>query len=208
MMNDRPGKWCTAWLATAVVLLAGCSSGGGATPTDICPEPAGGAGDYIIGAGDALGIFVWRHDELTSSVPVRPDGKISIPLVEDMLAVGKTPTELARDIESVLATYLRTPKVNIIVENQGEGNQIQVIGNVNQPQSMPYRQGLTLLDVIVAAGGLDDFAAGNRSKVVRQIDGKTYECQVKIESLMEKGDVRYNINIFPGDVIIVPQARF
>jgi polysaccharide export outer membrane protein len=191
-----------------LVAMAACSSSGDTVTGEACPEPVGGAGDYIIGAGDALGIYVWRHDELSSSVPVRPDGKISIPLVEDMGAVGKTPTQLARDIEAVLAEFLRTPKVNIIVENQGAGNQVQVIGNVKQPQSLPFREGLTLLDVIVAVGGLDDFAAGNRGKVVRQIDGVTHECRVYIQRLMEKGDIEYNINIFPGDIIIVPQARF
>jgi polysaccharide export outer membrane protein len=201
----------SAAIIVAVVVLslaAGCSSKGDPIPAGDCPEPAGGAGDYIIGAGDSLQIFVWRHNELSSNVPVRPDGKISIPLVEDMVAVGKTPTQLARDIEELLAEYLRTPKVNIIVQNQGAGNQVQIIGNVNRPQSIPFREGLTLLDVMIAVGGLDDFAAGNRGNVVRQIDGRTYECRVRIEDLMEDGDIQHNINIYPGDVVIVPQARF
>ena len=196
------------WVLIGFLVLSGCSSGGGPIPADECPEPAGGAGDYIIGAGDTLQIFVWRHNELSSTVPVRPDGKVSIPLVEDMVAVGKTPTELARDIEVLLAEYLRTPKVNIIVQNQGAGNRVQAIGNVNQPQSIPFREGLTLLDVMIAVGGLDDFAAGNRSNVIRKVDGETYECRVRIKDLMEDGDVVNNISIYPGDVIIVPQARF
>jgi polysaccharide export outer membrane protein len=198
----------TLSVGLSALIVAGCASDGGTVPATGCPEPEGGAGDYIIGAGDSLEIFVWRHNELSSAVPVRPDGKISIPLVEDMVAVGKTPTQLARDIEALLAEYLRTPKVNIIVQNQGAGNQIQVIGNVNQPQSIPFREGLTLLDVMIAVGGLDDFAAGNRSNVVRQIDGESHECRVRIKDLMEDGDVRHNINIYPGDVVIVPQARF
>jgi polysaccharide export outer membrane protein len=197
-----------AALLTCLIFFSACSGSGGTVPSSTCPEPAGGAGDYIIGAGDSLQIFVWRHDELTSSVPVRPDGKISIPLVEDMIAVGKTPTILARDIEAQLAEYLRTPKVNIIVQNQGAGNQIQVIGNVREPQSLQFRKDLTLLDVIVAVGGLDDFAAGNRGKVVREINDELIECNVRIEDLVEDGDVQYNINIYPGDVIVVPQARF
>jgi polysaccharide export outer membrane protein len=155
-----------------------------------------------------LQIFVWRQNDLSSNVPVRPDGKISIPLVEDLVAVGKTPTQLARDIETMLSEFVRTPKVNIIVQDQGAGSKVQVIGNVNQPQAIPYREGLTLLDVIIAVGGLDDFAAGNRSNVIRQVDGLSHECRVNIEDLMEKGDMQYNINIYPGDVIIVPQARF
>ena len=195
-------------LLVAHLALAGCSSSGEPMLAANCPEPTGGAGDYMIGAGDSLQIFVWRHNELSSNVPVRPDGKISIPLVEDMVAVGKTPTQLARDIEELLSEYLRTPKVNIIVQNQGAGSQVQVIGNVNQPQSIPFREGLTLLDVMIAVGGLDDFAAGNRSNIVRQIDDQTFECRARIEDLMEDGDIQHNMNIYPGDVVIVPQARF
>ena len=107
-----------------------------------------------------------------------------------------------------LSEYLRTPKVNIIVTSQGSGNQIQVVGNVMSPQSVPYREGLLLLDAIVAVGGLDEFAAGNRSKIVRQIDGRATECRVRIKNLMEDGDVSQNVRLYPGDVIIVPEARF
>lgn len=199
----RIGTVCAA----ALVVWA-CSSSGDSLPSSECPEPVGGAGDYIIGAGDSLQIFVWRQDDLSANVPVRPDGKISIPLVEDLVAVGKTPTQLARDIETLLAEFVRTPKVNIIVQDQGAGSKVQVIGNVNQPQAIPYREGLTLLDVMIGVGGLDDFAAGNRSKVVRQIDGENYECEVFIKDLMGDGNMQHNISIFPGDVIIVPQARF
>ena len=201
-------------IGLTAAMLAGCNAssvpfiGGSDNLLETCPEPEGGVGDYIIGAGDSLQIFVWRHDELTSRVPVRPDGKISIPLVEDMVAVGKTPTVLARDLEVELAEYLRTPKVNIIVQNQGEANQIQVVGNVVRPQSLPYREGLKLLDVIVAVGGLDDFAAGNRSKIVRELGGVPSECRARIDDLMDDGDMTENVNIYPGDVIIVPQARF
>ena len=185
MINVK-GKLACLGLCAIMLTTAACSSGGGTLPAAECPEPAGGAGDYIIGAGDSLQIFVWRQDDLSSNVPVRPDGKISIPLVEDMLAVGKTPTQLARDIETELAEFVRTPKVNIIVQDQGAGSKVQVIGNVNQPQAIPYRDGLTLLDVIIAAGGLDPYAAGNRSKVVRQVDGESFECEVRVKDLMEE----------------------
>ena len=191
-----------------LLVVAGCSGSGDTIPAVNCPEPAGGAGDYIIGAGDSLQIFVWRQDDLSSNVPVRPDGKISIPLVEDMLAVGKTPTQLARDIETELAEFVRTPKVNIIVQDQGAGSKVQVIGNVNQPQAIPYREGLTLLDVIITVGGLDPFAAGNRRNVLRQVNGENFECEVRVKDLMESGNMQHNIGIFPGDVIIVPQSRF
>ena len=197
-----------AWLAVFCLALTACAGGGkrGVAPT--CPEPAKHSTDYVIGAGDALEIFVWRNPDLTTKVPVRPDGRISIPLVEDMQAVGKTPTELARDIEAVFAEYLRTPKVNIIVATQGAANQIQVVGNVTNPQSLPYRTGIKLLDVVVAVGGLDDFAAGNRAKIIRQVAGDSVECPVRVADLMRKGDLTQNIRIYPGDVLIVPAARF
>ncbi len=196
-----------------ILLLIGISLGlaaCGSTPTGVaaCPTPSTSGPDYTIGAGDVLQIFVWRHDELTTTVPVRPDGKISIPLVEDMIAVDKTPTVLARDIESELAEYLRTPKVNIIVTQQGITNQIQIVGNVSDPKAILYREGVTVLDAMIAVGGLDDFAAGNRAKVVRQADGRSIECPVRLKDLLTDGDVSQNIALFPGDVIIVPQARF
>ncbi len=197
-----------ACLTLICMALAACAGGGkrGVVPT--CPEPAKRSTDYIIGAGDSLEIFVWRNPDLTTNVPVRPDGRISIPLVEDMQAVGKTPTELARDIEAVFAEYLRTPKVNIIVATQGAANQIQVVGNVTNPQSLPYRTGIKLLDVVVAVGGLDEFAAGNRAKIIRQVNGDSVECHVRVADLMRKGDLTQNIRIYPGDVLIVPAARF
>ena len=197
-----------AWLTVFCLALAACAGGGKRGVAPNCPEPAKHSTDYVIGAGDALEIFVWRNPDLTTKVPVRPDGRISIPLVEDMQAVGKTPTELARDIEAVFAEYLRTPKVNIIVATQGAANQIQVVGNVTNPQSLPYRTGLKLLDVVVAVGGLDDFAAGNRAKIIRQVAGDSVECPVRVADLMRKGDLTQNIRIYPGDVLIVPAARF
>ena len=197
-----------ACLSLVILSLVACAGGGKRGVAPACPEPENQSTDYIIGAGDSLRIFVWRNPDLTTNVPVRPDGKISIPLVEDMQAVGKTPTELARDIEAVFAEYLRTPKVNIIVASQGAANQIQVVGNVNNPQSLPYRAGIKLLDVVVAVGGLDDFAAGNRSKIIRQTDGDSVECPVRVADLMRKGDLTQNIRIYPGDVLIVPAARF
>ncbi len=197
-----------ACLSLVFLSLVACAGGGKRGVAPACPEPENQSTDYIIGAGDSLQIFVWRNPDLTTNVPVRPDGKISIPLVEDMQAVGKTPTELARDIEAVFAEYLRTPKVNIIVASQGAANQIQVVGNVNNPQSLPYRAGIKLLDVVVAVGGLDDFAAGNRSKIIRQTAGDSVECPVRVADLMRKVDLTQNIRIYPGDVLIVPAARF
>lgn len=167
------------------------------------------AGDYVIGPGDTIQVFVWRNPELTTTVPVRPDGKISTPLVEDMTAVGKTPSDLARDIEHVLAEYVRSPQVNVIVTQPASVfSQIKVIGQVTRPQSVPYRDGLTVLDAVLAVGGLGPFAAGNRSKIVRTENGKTKEIKVKIASLVNDGDMSQNLHLRPGDVIVIPESRF
>ncbi len=194
----------------AIILISvfsGCAStNSGVGPT--CPEPDAASRDYVIGAGDTLDIFVWREPELSGTIPVRPDGKISISLVEDMIAVDKTPTELARDIENVLAEYLRLPKVTIVVAAEGTSNQIQVIGSVMTPQSVPYREDIRVLDVVVGVGGLDEFAAGNRSKIVRAIGGATTECRIRLENLLKEGDMSQNIFMYPGDVLIVPESRF
>lgn len=165
--------------------------------------------DYRIGPGDTLQIFVWRNPELTQSVPVRPDGKISTPLVEDMVAVGKTPSQLARDVEAVLGEYIRSPQVNVIVTNPVSAfSQVKVIGQVTNPQSLPYREGMRVLDAILAAGGLTEFAAGNRGKVVRKVDGKDTEIKIKVEDLVNKGAMKHNLELKPGDVIVVPQSFF
>ena len=180
------------------------------TDTPMPPmETSAVAPDYRIGPGDTLQIFVWRNSELTQTVPVRPDGKISTPLVEDMVAVGKTPSQLARDIEGVLGEYIRSPQVNVIVTNPVSAfSQVKVIGQVTSPQSLPYREGMRVLDAILAAGGLTEFAAGNRGKIVRKVDGKDTELRVKVEDLVNKGAMKYNLELRPGDVIVVPQSFF
>src|SRR4030095_5302728 len=164
--------------------------------------------DYVIGPGDTVQVFVWRNPELSVTVPVRPDGKISTPLVEDMVAVGKTSSQLAREIEKVPAQYVRSPQVNIIVTNPvSTFSQVKVIGQVTNPQSVPYREGLTVSDAILAVGGLTEFAAGNRAKIVRKNEaGKTVEIKVKLEALVKKGKMTENKDLKPGDVIIVPES--
>ncbi len=165
--------------------------------------------EYIIGPGDTLQVFVWRNPELTTSIPVRPDGKISTPLVEDMVAIGKTPSQLARDIEVVLAEYIRQPQVNIIVSNAVSAySQVRVIGQVQNPQAIPYREGITVMDAVLAAGGLGSFAAGNRAKVVRVEGGKRREFKIKLSDLLNKGDLSQNLDLRPGDVIVIPESRF
>lgn len=164
---------------------------------------------YIIGPGDELQVFVWRNPDLSVSVPVRPDGRISTPLVEDMIAVGKTPSELARDIEKGLSEYVRSPQVNVIVSSAvSTFSQIKIIGQVGKPQGLPFREGLTVLDAVLAVGGLGPFAAGNRAKIIRTQDGKQREIKIRLDDLVSKGDMRQNHILMPGDVLVVPETRF
>jgi polysaccharide export outer membrane protein len=177
------------------------------TATPATQDPSVGA-NYLVGPGDTLQVFVWRNPELTVSVPVRPDGKISTPLVEDMLAVGKTPSQLARDIERVLGEYIRSPQVNVIVTIPVSAfSQVKVIGQVNNPQSLPFREGMRVLDVVLSTGGLGPFAAGNRAKIVRKVDGKEVTLKVKLANLINKGDMAQNLELRPGDVLVVPESR-
>jgi len=173
------------------------------------PPPQTVPDDYIIGPGDSLQIFVYQNPELTVTVPVRPDGKISSPLVENMVAVGKTPSQLARDIEIVLAEFVKAPKVNVIVGGAvSTFSQVKVVGQVRQPQALPYRNGLRVLDIVLASGGLTEFAAPNRARIVRQVDGKTIEQKVRLGDLLNKGELSQNLELKPGDVLIVPQSLF
>jgi polysaccharide biosynthesis/export protein len=181
-----------------------------AAPQQPAPPSAESNSQYIIGPGDIIQVFVWRNPELTVTVPVRPDGKISSPLVEDMPAVGKRPSELARDIEKVLAEYIRSPQVNVIVSTAvSTFNQVKVIGQVVSPQSLAFRDGLKVLDAVLAVGGLGPYAAGNRSKIVRTgKDGKPHEIKVKLADLIDDGDMSQNLPLLPGDVLVVPQSYF
>lgn len=166
--------------------------------------------EYVIGPGDELQVFVWDNPDLAVNVPVRPDGMITIPLVEDMRAVSKTPTQLARDIEEELSQYIRTPQVNIIVTNfRGTyRKQIRVVGQAVSPQSLSYQSGMTLLDVIIEVGGLTEFAAGNRSKVIRWDGGVQKEMRVRLEDLIGDGDISENLEMQPGDILFIPESVF
>lgn len=181
-------------------------------PTSPPAQPAPSAADaneYIIGPGDKLQVFVWRNPELSATVPVRPDGKISTPLVEDMVAVAKTPSALARDIERVLGEYVRSPQVNIIVtEPVSAFSQVRVIGQVARPQALAYREGMTVLDAVLAVGGVGEFAAANRSKIIRTKNGEKQEIKVKLDNLVNGGDMKQNVALQPGDVLVVPQSIF
>jgi polysaccharide biosynthesis/export protein len=165
--------------------------------------------DYRIGPGDTLKVSVFQNDNLTVTLPVRPDGKISTPLVEDMVAVGKTPTQLAHDIEKSLAEYIKSPKVSVVVTVAlSVFSQVKVIGQVKTPQSLPFREGMTVLDAVLAVGGLGQFAAGNRAQLIRTENGKQTEIKVKLDSLLNNGDMKQNLPLRPGDVLVVPETRF
>ena len=172
--------------------------------------PQGQAGaDYLIGPGDTLQIFVWQSPELSTSVAVRPDGRISTPLVEDIVAVGKTPAVLAKEIETELSAFVRAPKVSVIVSNAvGALSQVQVIGQVAKPTGVPFRAGLKVLDVLLLVGGLTEFAAPNRAILIRTENFKEKKIKVRIGDLLDDGDLSQNLDLKPGDVIVIPQTWF
>jgi polysaccharide export outer membrane protein len=190
--------------------LAGCWTGTG-SGGEVPLQPATPGPDYIIGPGDSLQIFVWRNPELTTTVPVRPDGRITVPLVEDIQATGKTPTQLGRDMENVLKQYVQEPIVNIIVSRfvGPFGQQVRVVGEAAKPQAIPYRANLSILDVMIEAGGLTKFAAGNRAVIVRPgANGEEVSTRVRLDDLLRWGDVTANVKMLPGDILIIPQSWF
>lgn len=193
--------------AGLLLLLGACGS---AHPP--APSSVGNAPDlhYIIGPGDSLNIQVWRNPEVTITVPVRPDGKISTPLVEDLTAANKTPSQLARDIEKALAKFIQDPIVTVIVTGfvGPYDKQVRVIGQAAKPQALQYREKMTLMDVMIAVGGITDFAAGNKASIVRKVDGKQQQFGVRLESLIRDGDISANVDILPGDVLVIPEAFF
>lgn len=165
---------------------------------------------YLVGPGDNLTIFVWRNPEISGSFIVRPDGKVTTSLVEDIVVAGKTPTALAREIEEKLSTYINSPRVTVSVNNfQGPfSEQVRVIGEATNPRAINYTQHMTLLDLMIQVGGLTEFADGNRAKLVRVIDGKQQSFDVDIDDLIKNGDVEKNVDILPGDIVIIPEAWF
>lgn len=186
------------------VVLAGCAS--------YPPAPKQVGSDdynYIIGPGDMLNIVVWRNPELSMEVPVRPDGKIASPLIEDLPAIGKNPTALGRDIETALGKFIRDPVVTVIVTSfvGPYSEQIRVIGEATKPQILPYRQKMTLLDVMIAVGGMTDFADGNAASILRASEGSK-QYAVRLKDLVKRGDVSANVEMAPGDVLIIPQSWF
>lgn len=202
-LNRRLQGWL---LVAAGVVMAGCST------VDLPPAPIQAASadyNYVIGAGDSVNIVVWRNPELSGSYPVRPDGKISAPLVEELVAQGKTSVELARDIEKKLATYVRDPVVTVIVTGfvGPYSEQIRVVGEAARPLFLPYKQKMTLLDVMIAVGGLTDFADGNRAIIQRTSEGNK-QYAVRLKDLIKRGDLSANVEMRPGDILVIPQGLF
>ncbi len=198
----------------AVLSLGGCGSlfGGRDKPPVVEHGPPAVADDYVIGAGDSLSIFVYRNPDLSEGgVAVRPDGRISTPLIEDIVAAGKTPTKLAREIEEKLKKYIQDPNVTVIVRGfiGPPDRQVRVIGEATDPIAIPYREHMTLLDVMIATKGLTKYAAGNRAVIVRpDPDGKTETIHVHLSDLIKDGDISQNIEMSPGDTLIIPQSWF
>jgi polysaccharide export outer membrane protein len=195
------------WLATCALVFAigGCATKYPPAPTDAAQADY----NYRIGPLDVVNVIVWRNPELSMSVPVRPDGKLTTPLIDDVPALGKTPTELARDLEKQLAKYIRDPVVTVVVTTfvGPASEQVRVIGEAAKPQILAYRKDMTLLDVMIAVGGLTDFADGNAATVFRVADGgKQYS--VRLRDLVKRGDITANVEMKPGDILIIPQSWF
>jgi polysaccharide biosynthesis/export protein len=191
-------------LATGL-LMGGCA-------TNYPPAPVQAASpdyNYLIGPGDNVNVQVWRNPEISASVPVRPDGKITSPLIEDLPAMGKDPATLARDMEKALEKYIREPIVTVIITNfiGPYSEQIRVVGEAAKPQALPYKQKMTLLDLMIVVGGMTDFADGNGASILRTAEGNK-QYSVRLKDLLKKGDVSANVDMKPGDILIIPQSWF
>jgi polysaccharide export outer membrane protein len=205
--SDSKMLGLTACFATAalVLLIAGCATQYPAAPVQSTVSDF----NYHIGTRDVVNVIVWRNPELSMSVPVRPDGKITTPLIDDLPALGKTPTELGRDMEKALGKYVRDPVVTVIVTGFAgpPSEQVRVVGEAAKPQALPYNTQMTLLDVMIAVGGLTDFADGNGARIFRTTEGgKLYT--VRLRDLVKRGDITANVDMRPGDILIIPQSWF
>lgn len=197
------------WPLVAAAMLAGCANDPVYPPA---PAKAASADEwmYLLGPGDSVNVFVWGNPEVSGSFPIRPDGKVTMNLVEDLPASGKSPTQLAREIEKILARYIQDPIVTVIVAG-GVGpfsQQIRVLGQATKPQTLVYRENMSLVDVMITVGGLSDFAAGNRASILRVVDGKPQQFAVRLEDLVKDGDISANVEMRPGDLLIIPESFF
>ena len=209
-MNPIRRHLMTKLIACSIFLGLICGCAARLPAGEAVSAAAPPAGDYLIGPGDSVNIQVWRNPEVSLTVSVRPDGKITTPLVEDLPATGKTSTELARDIEKALGKFIQQPVVTVIVSTfvGPYSEQIRVIGEAAKPQALPYRRGMSLMDLLIAVGGLTDFAAGNKASIIRMQDGKQQQLNVRLHDLLKNGDISANIALRPGDVLIIPESFF
>ena len=203
----------TSWvngLAVTISLLAWFSGPAAAAEAEAAaPSATIATPDYVIGPGDAIRVFVLQNPELSAEVPVRPDGKITTPLVNDIVAVGKTAGVLSKDIEVALSEYVRSPTVSVIVtRTAGAFAQIRVVGQAASPKALPFRAGMTVMDAVIEVGGLSQYAAGNRAQVVRTEGAKVTRIRVRLQDLLNKGDIEENLPLRAGDVLVIPEARF
>ncbi|MBL3556690.1 MULTISPECIES: XrtA/PEP-CTERM system exopolysaccharide export protein [Marinobacter] len=199
---------------TAVTLIAGCAGPGTSSPEKIQKalnvDTTNSVDQYILGATDVVRISVWRNEDLSISVPIRPDGKISVPLAGDVQASGLAPEELAKDIELRLESYIREPQVSVVVTSMGShefSDRVRVTGAVQQPTSVPHRAGMTVLDMVLNSGGLSPFAAANKSVLFRKVDGEVVAIPVKLDEILTRGDISTNYRLRPGDILTVPERR-
>jgi polysaccharide export outer membrane protein len=218
-MRVSAKSWAALAATVSALALSGCA-GGGARTRHLLPPPdlsaSGGAEqvseNYIIGPSDELTLFVWRNQELGAHVQVRPDGRITTPLITDMVAAGKTPAQLADDIRGALSQYIQEPLVSVMVDRpQGSfSQQVRIVGATTRPAALPYRANMTLLDAMIAVGGLSEYAAGDRARLVRidRATGSQRQYDLHIASLLRRGDIRANVRLEPGDVIIIPESMF
>lgn len=211
-MNDKATNVARICLSVCLLVVAGCGGGGnGQLPSAQFVTANEGPGpQYLVGPLDAIDVFVWRNPELSRAVTVRPDGRFSMPLIDDIAATGKTPTQLARDIEEQLDQYIQSPIVTVMVGAFAGpfAQQVRVVGSAAVPQSIPYQANMTLLDVMITVGGMTEFAAGNRSTLARVENSSQREYTVRLDDLLKDGDVSANVKIEPGDVIIIPESFF
>jgi len=213
-MRFSKGSRGLASLGVIALALAGCAGGDRPElpPAAYVATQEQPGEEYVIGPLDQLNIFVWRNPELSAKVQVRPDGRITTPLISDMPAVGKTPAMLADDMKIALGEYIKDPIVSVIVENFSGtfSQQVRIVGATEKPASIPYRANMTLLDAMIAVGGLSEYAAGNKARLIRfdKTTGKQTEYQVRLGDLLKKGDSKANVMLNPGDVIIIPESMF
>jgi len=207
---ERPARQDSTSAYAGGTASSAATSSQQATSQPTAPQPQEAGYQYVIGPGDTLDVFVWGYKDLSVTIPVRPDGKITTRLVEDMVASGKTPTRLARELENKYKVYVKNPTVTVTV-NKFIGvpsQQVKVVGGGAKPRTVPYVNGMTVLDVMIEVGGLKKFSSGNKAVLVRTIDGARKSYRVRLHDLLKKGDIKANGYVQPGDIIIIPESWF